>query len=111
MTLEKGAMVFHMLRWEMGDDAFIKTLREALLQYSDKGIRENDLITIASAQTVLVDGDQTHLNLQPFFSQWVNGTGAPQFNDKYTVYRLGSNKGFRTVRRHHPGPGSLPHAR
>ena len=97
MTLEKGAMVFHMLRWEMGDDAFIKTLREALLQYSDKGIRENDLITIASAQTVLVDGDQTHLNLQPFFSQWVNGTGAPQFNDKYTVYRLGSNKGFRTV--------------
>ena len=97
MTLEKGAMVFHMLRWEMGDDAFIKTLREALLQYSDKGVRENDLITIASAQTVLVDGDQTHLNLQPFFSQWVNGTGAPQFNDKYTVYRLGSNKGFRTV--------------
>ncbi len=97
MTLEKGAMVFHMMRWEMGDDAFIKTLREALLQYSDKGIRENDLITIAQAQTVLVDGDQTHLNLQPFFSQWVNGTGAPQFNDKYTVYRLGSNKGFRTV--------------
>jgi hypothetical protein len=27
MTLEKGAMVFHMLRWEMGDDVFTKFLR------------------------------------------------------------------------------------
>ena len=26
MTLEKGAMVFHMLRWEMGDEVFIKFL-------------------------------------------------------------------------------------
>ncbi len=26
MTLDKGAMVFHMLRWEVGDDNFIKTL-------------------------------------------------------------------------------------
>ncbi len=97
MTLEKGAMIFHMLRWEMGDEAFTNFLRETLLQYTDKGIRQNDLTTIAQAQMVNVDGEQAHLNLQPFFSQWVNGTGAPQFNDKYTVYRLGSNKGFRTV--------------
>src|SRR5580704_7000150 len=27
MTLEKGAMVFHMLRWEIGEDNFSKTLR------------------------------------------------------------------------------------
>jgi hypothetical protein len=25
MTLEKGAMIFHMLRWEMGDKAFLAT--------------------------------------------------------------------------------------
>jgi tetratricopeptide (TPR) repeat protein len=97
MTLEKGAMVFHMLRWEMGDEAFTKFLRETLLQYSDKGIRERDLEVIAQAQPVDRDGELAHLNLSPFFSQWVDGTGAPQFNDKYTVYRLGSNKGFRTV--------------
>jgi hypothetical protein len=97
MTLEKGAMVFHMLRWEMGDEAFTKFLRETVSQYTDKGIRERDLETIADAQTVTQDGEQAHLNLAPFFSQWVDGTGAPQFNDKYTVYRLGNNKGFRTV--------------
>ncbi len=31
MTLEKGAMVFHMLRWEMGDDTFQKFLRGTAL--------------------------------------------------------------------------------
>ncbi len=33
MTLEKGATVFHMLRWEVGQDSFIKILRATLSQY------------------------------------------------------------------------------
>ena len=33
----------------------------------------------------------------PFFSQWIDGTGAPTFTNKYAVYRLGNNKGFRTI--------------
>ncbi len=32
-----------------------------------------------------------------FFTQWLDSTGAPEFKTKYTVYRLGSNKGFRVV--------------
>src|ERR1035437_7131885 len=43
MTLEKGAMVFHMLRWQMGDDAFQSFLRGLLSQYTDKGIRSSDV--------------------------------------------------------------------
>jgi tetratricopeptide (TPR) repeat protein len=35
--------------------------------------------------------------LTAFFTQWIDGTGAPQFSDKYAVYRLGNNKGFRTM--------------
>jgi aminopeptidase N len=35
--------------------------------------------------------------LLPFFSQWIDGTGAPTFTNKYSVYRLGNNKGFRTI--------------
>ncbi len=93
MTLEKGAMVFHMLRWEMGDDAFQSFLRSLLSQYTDKGIRSADVETVAEAQAV----NGSHLELTSFFSQWIDGTGAPNFTDKYTVYRLGSNKGFRTV--------------
>jgi hypothetical protein len=93
MTLEKGAMIFHMLRWEMGDEAFLKFLRSLLTEYTDKSVRSRDVEAVA--EKVPVNGED--LNLTPFFAQWVDGTGAPQFNDKYTVYRLGNNKGFRTV--------------
>ena len=89
MTLEKGAMVFHMLRWEMGDDLFIKFLRGLLSQYTDKSVRSANVETVAEAQS--------QLQLSPFFAQWLDGTGAPTFTNKYTVYRLGDNKGFRTI--------------
>lgn len=89
MTLEKGAMVFHMLRWEMGDDAFEKFLRNLLSQYTDKSVSTANVQTVAEAQS--------QLQLTPFFAQWCDGTGAPTFTNKYTVFRLGNNKGFRTV--------------
>ncbi len=89
MTLEKGAMVFHMLRWEVGDDSFRKILRAALSQYTDKPIRTSDFEKVAEAQS--------QQQLVAFFSEWLDGTGAPQFTDKYSVYRLGNNKGFRTI--------------
>jgi hypothetical protein len=89
MTYDKGAMVFHMLRWEMGDDVFTQFLRATLTQYADKGIRTSQIQKVAE--------DTSHLQLTPFFSQWLDGTGAPQFTDNYSVFRLGANKGFRTV--------------
>ncbi len=89
MTLEKGAMVFHMLRWEIGDDNFTKTLRALVTQYADKPIRTRDVERVAE--------QQSQQQLTAFFAQWLDGTGAPQFIDKYTVYRLGNNKGFRTI--------------
>lgn len=89
MTYDKGAMVFHMLRWEMGDEVFTNFLRAMLSQNIDKSIRTSQVQTIAEAQS--------HLQLTPFFSQWVDGTGAPQFGNDYEVFRLGSGKGFRTV--------------
>ena len=91
MTLEKGAMVFHMLRYQMGDDKFLAFLRGLLSQYTDKPVSSADLEEVAKAQ------GGTAMNLTPFFAQWLDGTGAPTFQDKFTVYRLGSNKGFRTV--------------
>jgi hypothetical protein len=88
-TLDKGAMVFHMLRWEIGDKAFVATLKGALSQYTDQGMRTTDFIKVAEAQS--------QQQLTAFFSQWIDGTGAPTFTDKYAVYRLGNNKGFRTI--------------
>src|ERR1700761_4500569 len=89
MTLDKGGMIFHMLRWEIGDDNFFKTLKALVTQYSDKPIRTRDVEKVAE--------QESQQNLTPFFAQWLDGTGAPQFANKYTVYRLGNNKGFRTI--------------
>lgn len=88
-TLDKGAMIFHMLRGEIGDKAFLATLKGFLSQYTDK--------SFTSAEFEKVAEEQSQQELTPFFAQWVDGTGAPQFNDKYAVYRLGNNKGFRTI--------------
>ncbi len=89
MTLEKGAMVFHMLRGELGDKVFLATLKGTLSQYADSSIRTQDLVKVAESQS--------QQQLTSFFAQWIDGTGAPRFTDKYAVYRLGNNKGFRTI--------------
>jgi aminopeptidase N/predicted negative regulator of RcsB-dependent stress response len=89
MTLEKGAMIFHMLRWEVGDKPFLQILKSAISQYTDRSIRSQDFVKLAEAQS--------QQQLTAFFSQWIDGTGAPQFTNKYAVYRLGNNKGFRTI--------------
>ena len=89
MTLEKGAMVFHMLRWEVGDATFVQILRGFLSQYTDRPVRAAELEKVAE--------QVSQKNLTPFFSQWIDGTGEPKFADKYAVYRLGNGKGFRTI--------------
>jgi len=89
MTLEKGAMVFHMLRWELGDKAFLETLKGVLSQYADSSVRAQDFVKVAESQS--------QQQLTAFFAQWIDGTGAPKFSNKYAVYRLGNNKGFRTI--------------
>ena len=89
MTFEKGAMTFHMLRWTLGEKRFQAVLRATLVQHAGGSIRSQELIKIAEAQS--------QQPLTAFFSQWIDSTGAPRFANQYAIYRLGDNKGFRTV--------------
>lgn len=89
LTLYKGAMVFHMLRWELGDELFKQTLREFLKEHTNSSVKTSEFQKTAEAVS--------KVNLEPFFAQWLDSTGAPEFAVKYTVYKLGNNKGFRTV--------------
>ncbi len=89
MTFEKGAMVFHMLRWVMGNDAFTKAMQAVLTQYAGKDVSTAQLEQVAEAHT--------QQNLVPFFAEWLDGTGAPDFQTKWDIYRLGNGKGFRTI--------------
>jgi len=43
-------MIFHMLRWEVGDKAFLDTLKGALSQYTDSSIRSSDFVKVAEAR-------------------------------------------------------------
>jgi aminopeptidase N len=89
LVTDKGAMILHMLRWVIGDAKFYPLMRTFATQYAGKSASINDFEDLAEKGY----GDK----LTWFFTQWLNSTGAPEFRTKYTVYRLGSNKGFRVV--------------
>lgn len=81
LTYDKGAMLFHMLRWQLGDRALLAGLRQFLAQYAWKSATTQDL------QKVLAKASGQ--DLRAFFTEWYRGTGAPKFNDQYVIYRLG----------------------
>jgi tetratricopeptide (TPR) repeat protein len=89
LVTDKGAMILHMLRWVLGEDKYLKTMRDFATQYAGKSATADDFRTVAEKNY----GDQ----LTWFFSQWLDSTGAPEFKVKYTVYRLGTDKGFRVT--------------
>jgi len=89
LVTDKGAMILHMLRWVLGEDKYLKTMRQFAESYSGKSATTDDFRAIAEKYY----GEQ----LTWFFSQWLDSTGAPEFKLKYTTYRLGSNKGFRVT--------------
>lgn len=88
LVTDKGGMILHMLRWVIGDDAFDKTMRNYVAKFSWKPASADDFHKVAE----FISGE----NLTPFFAQWLDSTGAPEFKNKYTVYRLGK-KGFRVA--------------
>lgn len=87
VTGSKGAAVYHMLRWVIGDEAFGKFLKAATDQFANRSITTDDVRRLAES----VSGE----NLQGFFIQWLESTDAPEFRLKYTIYR--TQKGFRVM--------------
>jgi hypothetical protein len=87
LTADKGGMILQMLRWVIGDNPFDKTMRTFVTEYAGKAASVDDFRKVAEQSS----GQQ----LTWFFTQWLNSTGAPEFKNKYTVYR--TQKGFRVV--------------
>jgi Peptidase family M1 domain/TPR repeat len=89
LVTDKGAMILHMLRWVIGDQKYDQAMRDFASQYAGKPASADDFRNLVEKDY----GDK----LTWFFSQWLDSTGAPEFKTKYTIYRLGNNKGFRSV--------------
>jgi hypothetical protein len=96
VVMNKGAMIFHMVRAQMGDTAFKSLLHSFYATYGGKSARIEDFEKLAQrfSQAAAKPGE-TPPNLQPFFAQWLNSTGVPEFTLEYVVYR--TPQGFRIV--------------
>jgi tetratricopeptide (TPR) repeat protein len=89
----KGAMLFHMLRAQMGDVAFKSALRDFYFQFAERSARIDDFENIALRRAQAAKPPVDPSNLRGFFAQWLNSTGVPEFTLEYVVYR--TPKGFR----------------
>jgi tetratricopeptide (TPR) repeat protein len=109
VVVNKGAMVFHMLRAQLGDANFTALLKDFYTRYAGKSARVADFEQMAQAHAAQqskapevkalgnaapVAASDT-LNLRPFFTQWLHSTGVPEFSLEYVTYR--TKKGFRIV--------------
>ena len=66
---QKAAMVFHLLRQEIGEGSFWRSLKTLVAQYRGRHADWRDVERIF-AETAAKD-------LRWFFAQWIEGTGAP----------------------------------
>jgi hypothetical protein len=87
VLVKKPAVVMHMLRGVVGDAAFFNALRNILAKYSGGGVTTDQFRAEFEATS--------KQNLEGFFIQWFESTGAPEFKSTYTVYR--TQKGFKIV--------------
>jgi aminopeptidase N len=99
IVADKGALVFHMLRTQLGDDNFTALLREFFKKYEGKNTNLNDFEKMAMTHVPAPVKGQPPVNLVSFFSQWLNSTGVPEFKLEYIVYR--TRKGFKVVGKIH----------
>lgn len=82
---DKGAMVFHMLRLVMGDQAFFRLLAAYSERFGGRAATLDDFERLAEE----IGGQP----LDYFFAEWVRSTGVPQFEMQYVIYR--TRQGFR----------------
>lgn len=96
VVMNKGAMLFHMVRAQMTDAGFKSLLHSFYAKYGGKTARNEDFeeMAIDQSKQALKPG-QPEANLRGFFAQWLNSTGVPEFSLEYVVYR--TPKGFRVV--------------
>jgi aminopeptidase N len=78
----KGAFIFRMLQWVIGDEKFDTLLAQYVDRFKDTPASTAEFQRLSSN---VADEDLTY-----FFDQWLNSSGVPEFSDEYTVFRARS---------------------
>ncbi|MGZ3912473.1 MAG: M1 family metallopeptidase [Flavisolibacter sp.] len=76
-SYQKGGWVLHMLRQELGDSLFRKTIQAYYQQYKGGNAETRDFEAVAEK----VSGK----DLKGFFDQWLYGPGIPELNISYSI--------------------------
>lgn len=76
-SYQKGAFVLHMLRSDVGDEAFFKGIRDYQQQYRNG--------TAATANLRVAMEQAAGASLIPFFEQWLHRPGFPEIDVKWTL--------------------------
>jgi hypothetical protein len=87
---DKSAMVFHMLRQEVGDASFWTALRDFYRSFLFRRASWKDLRRIFERHA--------GRSLDVFFRQWIERPGAPQIRLE-NVRQVSNNQGYRTIGR------------
>jgi aminopeptidase N len=86
----KGAYVLHMLRYVVGDEAFLKTLENYVEAYGEKSAGVEDFIKVAE--------ETSGMELDWFFEEWLESTLFPDFwIDSAQVKRIGNSYNVSVV--------------
>jgi hypothetical protein len=80
----KGAFVFKLLRYTLGEQKFNQLLRTHLQENRGKNVSIDEFEKLASRMA----GD----NMRYFFARWVEGTGVPEFTSDYLIIRTRGGK-------------------
>lgn len=85
-SYQKGAFVLHMLRGEVGDDAFFQGIRDYQTQYRNgTATTENFRVAMEKAAGA---------SLIPFFDQWLHRPAYPELDVRWTLNAAGRNVTF-----------------
>jgi tetratricopeptide (TPR) repeat protein len=79
LAYDKGGMIFRMLRWQIGEQAFDRTVH-AMLAAPDGLLSGQDVERMAETAS--------GKDLQPFFAQWLGSAQIPALKNTWTLYRL-----------------------
>lgn len=82
VTGSKAAATLHMLRTVMGEEKFAQLLKVVPERFANRSLHTDEFRKVAE--------ELAGKNLQGFFIQWLESTGAPEFKVEYTILRTQS---------------------
>lgn len=94
LTYNKGSLIVHMLRWELGDSLFFLTIQN-YLNHPDLAYgfaRTPDLINVIQSTT--------GRDMNEFFDDWIYGQGWPNYNISWSLDPL-CDKVYVTINQTH----------